>query len=170
MEQKRVHSLQESVSQRILSKFKPGSVLECWEWTAYKNRKGYGTVYNDGSVTLAHRLIYTLVIGPIPDGKLACHKCDNPGCVNPFHIFIGDNLMNNLDMVLKGRYNRARNMTYNKFRRGENHTNAKLTDTDIRLIRKDKETMTYEELSLKHHIAQGHLHRIVNGQSWRHIS
>lgn len=82
----------------------------CWEWqggmvkkTEYGGR-GYGAFApKTGEITPAHRYAYELLIGPIPDGLLACHKCDNPRCVRPDHIFPGTDLDNMRDMIAKGR-------------------------------------------------------------------
>lgn len=58
----------------------------CWEWTAYRNNRGYGTFSLDGSMKLAHRVSYTLFVGPIADGMVVDHLCDTPACVNPDHL------------------------------------------------------------------------------------
>lgn len=75
----------------------------CWEWTAAKNEKGYG-VFGVGKETdKASRLAYKLTKGPIPRGLFVLHSCDNPGCVNPDHLWLGTNLDNVKDMIKKGR-------------------------------------------------------------------
>lgn len=70
---------------------------------------GYGSVYiNDGSrsgaTALAHRVVYEGLVGPIPEGMLLCHHCDNPKCVRPDHIFVGTDADNKADMYAKGRH------------------------------------------------------------------
>jgi len=75
---------------------------DCWEWTACKSR-GYGKFGLDGKTLRAHRVSYALEIGPIPDGMVICHKCDNPGCVNPAHLFAETQKHNLSDMRSKGR-------------------------------------------------------------------
>lgn len=71
---------------RFWSKVEMSEPQECWEWTAYRNDKGYGT-FGMGRVTKkAHRVAYELVRGPIPEGLELDHLCRNRGCVNPFHL------------------------------------------------------------------------------------
>lgn len=59
---------------------------DCWEWTASRNAGGYGQFWLAGTVTLAHRLAYELLVGPIPDGLEIDHLCRNRGCVKPSHL------------------------------------------------------------------------------------
>lgn len=66
----------------------------CWEWTAYRDRKGYGRSHLDGKSMAAHRVAYTLLVGPIPAGLTLDHLCRNKGCVNPDHlepVTVGEN-------------------------------------------------------------------------------
>lgn len=72
----------------------------CWEWTGSKSRKGYGQ-FNEGR---AHRVSWEMHNGPIPEGMFVCHHCDNPPCVRPDHLFIGDNAANMRDAFAKGRH------------------------------------------------------------------
>jgi hypothetical protein len=82
---------------------------DCWEWTATKNNKGYGMFYPGygKEKVLAHRFSWEFhnYPSPIPKGKNVLHVCDNPGCVNPAHFFIGSHLDNMLDKENKGRGN-----------------------------------------------------------------
>ena len=109
-------------SVRFWSKVKKGD--GCWEWLAGKDNKGYGRFHLNGKSTIAHRTALKFSGVDIPDDMFACHKCDNPACVNPDHIFIGTCADNLRDMAEKGRSTH-----------GEKNPNAKLCLNDVLLIR-----------------------------------
>lgn len=77
----------------------------CWEWTAALKDFGHGQFYlSPGKLVSAHRFSFELVNGPTPTGLFVCHKCDNPKCVNPGHLFLGSPQDNMVDKTLKGRH------------------------------------------------------------------
>jgi HNH endonuclease len=76
---------------------------QCEEYPGYRNRRGYGVIGRHTGNKLAHRVSYELHIGPIPEGMLVCHHCDNPPCINPKHLFLGTQKDNMGDCSSKGR-------------------------------------------------------------------
>lgn len=109
----------------------------CWEY-AIRESSGYGVVRVGRIQELAHRLSWRLHFGAIPIGLFVCHRCDNPSCVNPAHLFLGSARDNNLDRQSKGR---SKNLFTSddlhpaRVRRGERHWCAKLSADDVRAIR-----------------------------------
>lgn len=85
----------------------------CWEWQGSVGTGGYGKISLQQSrkIVLAHRVSWTLHFGDIPDGMLVCHRCDNPPCVRPDHLFLGDTKANADDMVRKGRHRSGMSLT-----------------------------------------------------------
>lgn len=80
---------------------------ECWTWTGSRNHKGYGRLSTPDGVRLTHALSWELHFGAIPAGKWVLHRCDNPPCVNPDHLWVGTAKENTADMIAKGRHNYA---------------------------------------------------------------
>jgi len=76
---------------------------DCHIWTGHRNPKGYGRLHVNGKNIMAHRFAWILKNGPIPDGKIICHSCDNPSCVNWRHLWIGTHADNIRDRDEKGR-------------------------------------------------------------------
>jgi len=103
----------------------------CWEWQGCKKApppKHYGNLVIAGRFWIAHRLAWTLTNGPIPDGLFVCHRCDNPPCCNPDHLWLGTNDENMADMKAKGR---ARTSDKRAWR----NPAAKLTPEQVQVVR-----------------------------------
>lgn len=138
----------------------------CWLWTGARNIHGYGQVARgDGPGTtrllMAHRAVWTLENGPIPDGMYLCHICDNPACVRPSHMFIGTQTDNMRDCRDKGR------MKFAAPRLGPANHNAKLTWESVRHIRREYALGTnLSTLSRAFGMARSTLREIVTGRRW----
>lgn len=128
----------------------------CWIWKSSRDQNGYGTFNIDRKPKKSSRVSYELYKGPIPEGRFVCHKCDNPPCVNPDHLFIGTRKDNMRDMTNKGRS-----------AHGEKNGQAKLTEQDVIAIWKD--SRTHCEIGQHYGVTQSMITRIKNKKNWKHI-
>ncbi len=87
----------------IYDRLGPPTETGCTEYQGGRDPKGYGVAWNGQRLRRAHRLIWELTHGPIPDGMLVLHRCDNPPCCNIDHLFLGTARDNSRDMIAKGR-------------------------------------------------------------------
>ncbi len=138
---------------------------DCWLWTAGRTSTGYGTFRVSVAprrTEQAHRFSWELTHGPVPTGLLVCHRCDNPPCVNPAHLFLGTHADNSADMDTKGR---RVSMV------GETNRWAKLTDGDVREIRRllAEGSLSQRRIGERFGVTQGTVGNIKWGRSWRHI-
>jgi hypothetical protein len=100
---------------------------DCWLWTGYRNPQGYGKIQVQNHPELAHRIMWRLERGEIPEGQHVLHRCDNTSCVNPAHLFLGTQQDNVTDKMAKGRHRYGH--VY-----GDAHGMAKLTEEQVREI------------------------------------
>lgn len=133
----------------------------CWEWTGAKHNYGYGQIGVNGRQTGAHRFSYELHHGEIPDGAFICHKCHNPSCVNPDHLYAGDPKSNAEDMVEAGRAPKPY---------GTKQGSSALSESEVVDIREryaDGDTVA--NLANEHEVSMGTLSRVVNGESYPNV-
>ena len=97
----------QSLKNRLLSKTEIIPEHPCWEWVAGKNENGYGLLWVGWNMFKAHRLSYEVFVKKITKGHFILHKCDNPGCIRPEHLYEGTQLDNARDMVNRKRHYRA---------------------------------------------------------------
>lgn len=128
----------------------------CILWNGAKNGWGYGMFMIDRKRVLAHRFSYERSVGQIPVGMLVCHKCDNPLCVNPDHLFIGTDADNSKDR------NSKRRQAY-----GVRNGNVKIDESKVKLIR--DATGTCADIARRFGLSEGHVWKIRKLQFWRHV-
>jgi len=147
----------------------------CWLWRGGISQDGYGATTVDAQKQRAHRVAYALTHGPIPEGLLVCHTCDNRLCVNPDHLFLGTPAENSRDMVAKGRQARAGDngsYTHPESRlRGEQNTAHKLTADAVREIRRlhAQRALNGKELAARFGVSGTRVSQIVRRLSWQHL-
>lgn len=132
----------------------------CWEWTAGRIPSGYGSSYYQKQRQPAHRVAWQLTNGPIPLGMFVCHRCDNPPCVRPDHLFLGTPADNSADRDRKGRANPPM---------GERLSN--LTVLDVLSIREMHGLgATVIELGRGFGLSPAAIRHIVRYRTWRHVA
>lgn len=135
----------------------------CWVWTGTTTRKGYGQFSlgrRDEGSDMAHRLAWEQDHGPIPEGMQVCHRCDNPPCVNPEHLFLGSAAENQYDKRRKGRAARGE----------RNGGGGKLTADDVRTIRANLSTgATCAAEARRTGVSRTMIYAIRDRRKWNHV-
>ena len=156
------------LKERLYSKIKVNEYTGCWEWQGTL-RNGYGRMIvgsrTDGTrrSESAHRVSYMLNYGGIPDGMDVCHKCDNPCCINPEHLFVGTRKDNIADREAKGR---------NIVPIGEEHVNAKLSKKKVKEARQKRFLYhtKYIDLAKEYGVCKRTIMDAVKGRTWKCVS
>jgi hypothetical protein len=150
---------------RFWSKASP-SPSGCLEWYRAKTNHGYGAFQYKGQALKAHRVAYELHYGIDPAGKFVCHKCDNPCCIKPEHLFLGTALDNNNDMRAKGRDNFTGPTNPPV---GEDRHNSLLTEEEVIRIRIIGSAITQPELGKAFGVSRQTISAVLRRESWKHI-
>ena len=145
-------------TERFWSKVDRGDPDQCWEWKAATDRWGYGKFRIDEKKKYAHRVSYEFHHGPIPEGMLVLHSCDNPACVNPAHLHFGTHQDN---MIERGERNRSAS--------GKNNGQVKLTTDQVHQIRIRYATggVTQKQLAEEFEVTQQQISNIILKRKWR---
>lgn len=154
-----------TIEERFWSKVAIGTPGECWEWQRSRKGDGYGQfrVSPGESPQRASRIAWALTYGEIPVGLWVLHRCDNPPCCNPHHLFLGTPADNHADMVAKGRACGPRRESYPALVRGVRH----LTDDDIWYARHmNAGGMSCREIGRRLGVAHTTISRLINGTHW----
>lgn len=137
---------------------------QCLEWTGAIGKAGYGNLCHDKCWWSSHRLAWFLKNGPIPEGKMVCHHCDNPPCVNDEHLFIGTAKTNHDDMRSKVRESAPPRFI------GSQHSEAKLNEELVAVIKGQCAAgVSNKALAKRFGVAQQLISRIARGEIWTHV-
>lgn len=154
----------ESLRERFDAKWIPEPNSGCWLWEAFTNAGGYGQMTigkrSDGTI-LAHRAAWIIYRGDIPEGLGVLHRCDNPPCVNPDHLFLGTEKDNMQDCSRKNRVNKTIKL------RGVDHANSKLNEAAVRHIRSTRGNTA--ALAAEYGVTTANIKYVRRGVTWRHV-
>ena len=149
-----------TIEQRLVARMKR-SPSGCWEWQAYKNR--YGIIRVSGKSIKAHRVAYSVWVGEIPTGLSVLHHCDNSGCINPDHLFLGTQDDNVQDMISKKRH------VFPNAGKGEDHPSSILTDAKVVEIRQRARDGEVQRRIAEHfQISYQHCSDVIRRKCWKH--
>lgn len=133
----------------------------CWEWKGNCDPNGYGRIAVDGTPQLAHRVSWIVLKGPLKANEFVLHRCDNPPCVKPGHLFLGTQQDNIRDMRRKKRQRYG-------ISRGEKHGCSVLTEAQVREIRASSGSSRI--VGLKYGVSGRTVREIRTRKSWTHLT
>jgi hypothetical protein len=142
----------DSLFDRFADKFTVGE--GCWTWHGARNRGGYGQLDYKGRRLVASRISWALFNGPIPKDMVVCHRCDNPRCVRPDHLFLGTRADNNADRDVKGRHVALS---------GEQNGFSRLTEQSVAVIRRGGPALP---LARRFGVSVRQIYKIRSGKAW----
>lgn len=166
-----------TIDERFWAKVDKGDGTGCWLWTRATNSYGYGIFAVTAQDTqLAHRIAWALTNGPIPEGLHCLHRCDNPPCVRPSHLFVGTALDNALDRERKSRGNHVTGDRHGSrthpeaYPQGEDRPAAKLTEADVREIRRRRKAgQTLKAIAADYGVHHVTILRASTGANWAYL-
>lgn len=147
--------ISERIDKHIVSK------ANCWLTDLACNFDGgYPQIEINGKIRRLSRVMFELYKGEITPGKLVCHQCDNPACINPDHLFLGTPKDNSMDMIIK-----------NRQAKGFQHGRAKLNEEKVLEIKRDlaETNLTQKEIAKKYGVSKMNISHIKNGHLWSHV-
>ncbi len=152
-----------TIEERFWEKVDKRGSDECWLWTA-SSSQGYGRLWNGKRPEGAHRISFRIHGGEIPDGQHVLHRCDNPPCVNPAHLFVGTSADNMADKVAKGRLRVGSTS-------GESHPRALLSQLDVLSIREKAHlgSATWAQMAASLGVSVAAICDVVTRRSWAHL-
>lgn len=156
------------------------SIENCWNWTGPLQAKRYArlAVGTSGGPNfffeMGHRFSWRIHCGEIPDGMQINHRCDNPKCVNPHHLFLGTQMDNMRDKIAKGRASCGEKhsvATKLKTPRGSRNAAAKLTEADIpQVLHLANKGETQRNIAARFGVTKNAIGQILRGESWQHVT
>lgn len=146
------HKCPKTIEGRFWRHVKRGDKDECWEWSGSRTPHGYGRLSVNGNLEYAHRLSWTFVNGSIPEETHILHKCDNPPCVNPNHLYAGTHQDNMKDRNVRGRV-------------------GKLSHDEVREIREKYKPSIYGYVKLgrEYNVSTSTIRNIIIGVTYKYV-
>lgn len=158
--------------ERFWSKVDVRGSDECWEWKAARNRHGYGYFRYKSKHAKAHRVSWELTQGEIPDGINVLHRCDNPPCCNPAHLFLGTQAENMSDKVAKGRQQRGEGCRAKPERRARGSRNGRATLNELQVVgmmARHLQGVSVAQVAREFNAPYKTVSSIIRGENWSHI-